>query len=423
MKTLKEKIDKIKKDSKKAIKKLNSKIKLDQNRFNSLELILIFVMALLFGILLGEMIFSSGDSNITKLTKKTNENITEIESVYNTVLKEYINKVDEEKLKEAAIQGMMSVLGDTYSNYYDKEKAESFNEELEGYFIGIGTEIYKEDGKNITINRIFENSPAEKVGLKKGDEYLKIDGIDVTKKEITEVAEMIKEKNNKIITLTVKRGVLTKTVKLTTSKIEMDSVTSKIIEKNNKKIGYISISIFASNTDEQFEEHLKTLEEQKINKLIIDVRSNSGGNLESVINIASNFLTKKDVILEIVSKNKVTKKYSIKDSQTKYEVVVLINGGSASGSEVLASALNENINAKLVGTTTFGKGTVQKTKTLTSNTMIKYTSETWRTSKSKEINEVGVKPTIEVKLNKNYYETLNEKDDNQYQKAIEVLLK
>lgn len=417
--SIKNKIKKIKKK----LNKIITKLKLEENKFNSLELMLIFIMALSIGLFLGEMIFSGSGSKEITITKKNNVYINEIEKVYNTILEEYINKLDEDKLKEAAINGMMSLLGDNYSSYYDEKETDAFKEELQGYFYGIGTEIYQEKDDLITINRVFENSPAAKAGLKKGDKYLKVNGQDVTKKTITEVSELIKGKNGKKFSLTIKRGNETKTVELTTGKIEIESVTSDIIKKDNQKIGYMKISIFASNTDEQFEKHLLKMDKEKISKLIIDVRANSGGELETVINIASNFMNKNDVIVQTVSKEKTTKRYSVKDNNKKYELVVLINGGSASGSEVLAAALNENCKADLVGTTTYGKGTVQKTKSLSGGTMIKYTIETWKTPKSKEIDGKGIEPTVEVKLDKKYYETLNTKDDNQYQKAIEIILK
>lgn len=405
----------------KKIKQALSKAELGKNKFNTLELILIFIMALVFGILIGEMVFSNGSSS-TSLTRKNNSNIEEITNVYNTLIEEYINEVNEEDLKEAAIEGMLNLLGDNYSLYYDETESEEFKEELTGTFYGIGAEVYQEEGGLITVYNVFENSPAAKAGLEKGDEYLKINGEDVTNKNSSDVADMIKGKNGETITLTIRRGDEEKELKVTTAKVEIPSVSSEIINQNNTKIGYMAISIFAKNTDEQFSKHLETIEKEGINKLIIDLRSNNGGELETVINIASNFLNKDDVVVQTVLKDKTEKRYSIKNNTNKYDIVVLINGQSASGAEVLASALNENCNAELVGTTTYGKGTVQRTKTLSSGDMIKYTVETWKTSQGKEIEGVGIKPTIEVELSETYYKTLDQKDDNQLQTAIETIL-
>lgn len=406
----------------KKIKKQISKINVEKNKFNTLELLLIFVMALLLGIVAGEMIFSGRDVNNISITQKINNNVSEIESIYNTLLEEYIDEIDEDQLKDAAINGMFSLLGDDFSLYYDEQASDTLKEELEGYFYGIGVEIYRdEESGKVIINKVFEGSPADKAGLQAGDEYLKVDNIDVSTKTLSEIAEIITKGDNKTYTITVKRDNQEIETKVTSGKVEIPSVTSEVLEENDRKIGYIQISIFASNTDEQFEKHLKELENQNIDKLIIDVRSNSGGDLETVINIASNFLQKEDVIVQTVLNDEVTKRYSVKNSNKKYEIAILIDQGSASGAEVLASALNENLGSELIGQTTYGKGTVQKIKNLPSGGIIKYTTETWMTSQGKEINNIGIIPTIEVELNDKYYETLDKKDDTQLQKAIKIL--
>lgn len=405
----------------KFIKNQTKKMNLEKNKFNALELILIFIMALLFGVVLGEMIFS-GNSSTSAMTKKYNANIEEISKVYDTLVKEYKGEVNETFLKDAAIKGMMGQLGDSYTTYYNKENSEELQEELSGEFYGMGAEIYRDENGAVLINKVFEGSPAEKAGLKEGDQYLKINGEDITDKSTDQIAEMIKGKSGKTFTITVKRDGKEVTTDLTTAKVEIPTVESNVIEKDNQKIGYIYISLFASNTDEQFIKHLANLDKQGITKLIIDVRDNIGGELDTVVNIASNFLNKDDVILQRVSKTKTTKVYSTKNNEKKYDIVVLINNGSASGSEVLAASLNEFYNAELLGTTTFGKGTVQKTKSLSSGAMIKYTIETWKTGKGKEIDGKGIAPTIEVELDESYFETYDKKDDNQYQKAIDILL-
>ena len=406
----------------KKIKKQISKINVEKNKFNTLELLLIFVMALLLGIVAGEMIFSGRDVNNISITKKINNNVSEIESIYNTLLEEYIDEIDEDQLKDAAINGMFSLLGDDFSLYYDEQASDTLKEELEGYFYGIGVEIYRdEESGKVIINKVFEGSPADKAGLQAGDEYLKVDNIDVSTKTLSEIAEIITKGDNKTYTITVKRDNQEIETKVTSGKVEIPSVTSEVLEENDLKIGYIQISIFASNTDEQFEKHLKELENQNIDKLIIDVRSNSGGDLETVINIASNFLQKEDIIVQTVLNDEVTKRYSVKNSDKKYEIAILIDQGSGSGAEVLAAALNEKLGSELIGQTTYGKGTVQKIKNLPSGGIIKYTTETWMTSQGKEINNIGIIPTIEVELNDKYYETLDKKDDTQLQKAIEIL--
>ena len=400
-------------------KNKKNKLNLEKNKFNTIELFLIFIMALALGLLLGEMIFSNTSTN--SLTKKTNNEIKEIENVYNSLIEEYVGKVNKEELKEAAIEGMISHLEDKYSIYYNKEESKQFEEELKGTYYGIGAEIYRAQNKNITVNKVYKNSPSEKAGLKKGDEIIKINNKELKDKTTEEVSKLIKSKKSQTITLTIKRENKTYNKKLTTEEIEIPSVKTEIIKKENKKIGYIQITIFSSNTDEQFAKALENLKKENITNLIIDVRDNIGGELDTVVNIASNFLAKDDIVIQTISNNKTKKITSNKNSKKDYNIVVLINNGSASGSEVLAATLNENCNAELVGDTTYGKGTVQKTKKLASGSIIKYTVETWKTGKGKDINGKGVKPTIKINQSEKYYETQKQEDDAQLQKAIEIL--
>lgn len=401
------------------IKNKKNKLNLEKNKFNTIELLLMFIMALALGLLIGEMIFSNTSTN--SLTKKTNNEIKEIENVYNSLIEEYVGKVNKEELKEAAIEGMISHLEDKYSIYYNKEESKQFEEELKGTYYGIGAEIYRAQNKNITVNKVYKNSPSEKAGLKKGDEIIKINNKELKDKTTEEVSKLIKSKKSQTITLTIKRENKTYNKKLTTEEIEIPSVKTEIIKNENKKIGYIQITIFSSNTDEQFAKALENLKKENITNLIVDVRDNIGGELDTVVNIASNFLAKDDIVIQTISNNKTKKITSNKNSKKDYNIVVLINNGSASGSEVLAATLNENCNAELIGDTTYGKGTVQKTKKLASGSIIKYTVETWKTGKGKDINGKGVKPTIKINQSEKYYETQKQEDDAQLQKAIEIL--
>ncbi len=414
MKNIKQKI---KKNTNKIIKNIDKKIKLDKNRFNSAELILIIIMSLLLGLIVGEIIFSNKCTD-SKVINKENE----MQKVYNTLLKDYYGKIDKDKLSEAAIQGMMQYLEDQYSVYYNEEESEDFNLRLNGTFTGIGLEVTQDSNNNIIVANVFDESPASKAGIKAKDIITKVNNETTKGKKLKEVTDKIKSLKGKF-TVTIKQGTEEKTVTLSTGTIAIPSVTSKIINENNKKIGYIYISIFALNTDEQFKKELQKLEKQNIDSLIIDVRSNTGGHLKSVKQIASNFLNKDQVICQIKSKDKTEKIYSTENNNRKYKIAVLINNGSASGSEVLAAALNEEYGAKLIGVTTYGKGTVQKVMTLSNGSMVKYTAETWLTSKGNSIDKTGIKPTIEVKIDDKYLDTGKEKDDNQLQKAIETLSK
>lgn len=395
-----------------------TKINLTKTKFNTLELILVIVMALVSGLLVGEIFFSNKSNSQSNVIY--NQDIKDIEETYETILNEYYEDIDKTQLKQAAINGMLSILGDSYTNYFNEDTADTFNKELDGEFEGVGISIYQDTDGIATVSEVFDDSEAFKAGIKVNDKLIKFNNEDITKLTTSEIANKISGTKSEF-KLTIKREEKEETVNLKVGKVTIKSVSSKIIETEKNKIGYIKIDIFALNTDEQFKKALTEIKNKNVSKLIIDLRDNSGGHLDTTINIASEFLNKNQVICQIKDKTKINKINSTKNNSDKYEVVVLVNEFSASASEVLSAALQEEYKATLVGVKTFGKGTVQTTYGLSNGTMIKYTSQTWLTSHGNSINKVGIKPDIEEKMNEKYYETGLEEDDNQFQKAIEVL--
>lgn len=318
---------------------------------------------------------------------------------------------------------MMNYLSDDYSMYFTEDEKNDFNERLNGVYTGLGVEITNDASNNAMIVTVFDNSSAKDANLKPGDIIAKINGEDVLGLGKEEVVKKIKGKNNYSFNMSVLRDNNLIDVKVVTKSITLSSVTSSVIEKDNEKIGYIYISIFALNTYDQFKEQLEELEKMKITSLIIDVRSNTGGHLTSVTSILDLFLNKTDVLYQIKSKDKIKKVYGTDASTRKYPIVVLTNELSASASEILASALKEAYGAKTVGIKTFGKGTMQNMLDLENGGMIKVTTEEWLTSKGNKINKEGVPVDYEVKLDEKYASNPSKETDNQLQKAIEVLTK
>jgi len=417
--------NKNKKNSKKNhLKKIESlieqRLKLSEEKFNLLELILLIIISFVFGIFISEA-FIYNDIKVEKF--ESNEVLSEIEKVYNTILDEYYQDLNQEELKKAAVNGMLNYLKDGYSTYIDEESSEEFNEQVDGEYYGIGLEMTLGEDGYPYISKIFDNTPAYEAELNLNDKIIKVENQDIKGKNLNEVSSMIKGTENRSVNITVLREDAELEKQLVTKKIDIPSVSSRIIEKDNKKIGYIDISIFALNTDEQFKKSLLNLEDSGIDSLIIDVRDNVGGHLSTVTNILNLFFNKDDVLYQIDRKGVIEKTYGVESSDRKYEVVVLINYNSASGSEILASAFKEVKNSDLVGTTTFGKGTVQKLIELDTGGMIKITSETWLTSKGNTINKVGISPTIEIELNSEYRKNPTDENDNQLQKALEILAK
>lgn len=391
----------------------------ERNTYTFEEVFIIMIISLVIGFFtcfsLNKIL--SGGKNYRLLSKDLNKFV----DAYQTILKNYPDKLDTSKLVESAIEGMMSSIGDKYTTYNDVDGATTFNETVSGTYEGIGCLVTTTEN-SIQIIEVFDDSPASKAGLKEKDIIKKIDGQDFSDKTSSDMANYIKESDKKEIKITIQRDSEEKEVKLKRQKLEVPTVTTKVYENNDKKIGYIDISIFSSVTDKQFKEKLKELEKKEIDGLIIDVRDNNGGYLNVVTNIASNLLKKGDIIYKLEKSNKKveTKKDTTKEKRT-YPIAVLVNAGSASASEILASAIKESYKGFVVGTNTYGKGTVQQTMKLEDGSMIKYTIENWLTPNGNWINEVGVTPTNVVELDEIYYQKPISENDNQLQEAINLV--
>ena len=393
--------------------------------FNYAEVIVIMIITLILGGVIGSFInyITTSKKPEKEIVSTVPNDLREFVNTYNNIMNDYYEEVNKEELLEAGINGMLEYLGDDYSVYMDEETSNSFNEQVEGKYTGIGVEIIQESEDRIYISRVFENSPASKAGLKQGDVFVKVDGEDVEGKTAADISSLIKGSKTGKVEVVVKRGEEEKTFTLTLKQVEIESVTSKIFEKNGKKIGYLELSIFASNTHTQFEKKLLELEGKNIDSLIIDVRDNSGGYLSTVTDIASLFMNKSKIIYQLDTKGVVEQIYSKTNTSRKYDIAVLINRNSASASEILAAALQESYGATVVGTNSFGKGTVQKAYQLESGATVKYTIQKWLTPNGNWVNEVGVKPDVEVNLENDYYLNPSDDNDNQLQKAIEELSK
>lgn len=381
----------------------------DKVRYTTWETIIFMIIVFGLGLIVGGIIIYS---------RNNNSSLNEFMATYDEIIDNYYQKIDEKELLEAGISGMVKYLGDPYSTYMNKDDAENFSEGVDGTYQGIGAEI-KYNEKNLpSIGEVFKNSPAEKVGLKENDIILKVNEIEVKDKTLSEIADIVKGEKGTKVNITVKRNNEEKAFTIERAVVDNISVVSELINSNNKKIGYIYISIFASNTAKQFKEKLENLEKEKIDSLIIDVRGNTGGYLTTVTDIISMFTKKNDVIYELKTKEKREKILDKTVEYRDYPVAVITDGQSASASEVLAGAFSEIYNAKIVGEKTYGKGKVQKVFTLSSGALFKYTYQEWLTPKGNYIDGIGITPDVEVK-----YEYISDGKDSQKNKAIEILSK
>lgn len=352
-----------------------------------------------------------------------NDTVKEILESYNYIKDNYYGDIDEKDLINGAIKGMTEALGDNYSSFIDDNQSDTYDVLLVGEYTGVGIQISQLIGGNeIVISAVFDNSPALKAGLEVGDVVKSINGISTDGMNTSDIGDYIKNGNITNFDIVVTRNGEEKSFKVERGPIVIDSVTSEMFEREGKKIGYIRIDVFALNTDEQFEENLKKLESEGMNSLIIDVRGNTGGHLSSVTNIISEFLDSSKIIYRTSTKTKEEIKYSKGNAAKEYEIILLVDGQSASASEVLASALKESYGAKLLGTKTFGKGTVQEMQEIESTGKnYKITTKKWLTPNGNWINGIGITPDYEVELNTKYYENPIRENDNQLNEALKLL--
>lgn len=341
---------------------------------------------------------------------------------YDAIVNNYYKEVDKDKLVESAINGMVSSVGDEYTSYSDKDVTDNFNEAVNGKYMGIGALIMKSEN-DLVIYKVFEDSPSYKAGLKDGDIILKLDDKDTKDMSVNDIASIVKNDDNKEVKLLIKRGEENLDITIVKDMVELPVVSGKVINHNDKKIGYISLSIFSSVASEQFNKQLFKLEKEGISGLVIDVRGNSGGYLTTVTDIASYFLKKGDIIYKLEVNDKVTVRKDKTKESRDYPVAVLIDKSSASASEILASSIKESYNGYVVGTNSYGKGTVQQTLVLSDGSMIKYTIEKWLTPLGNWINEEGVVPTNYVELSSEYLNNPVFENDNQLNAALELVSK
>jgi len=386
--------------------------------FKEVVIIMFFSLGLgFFACLSFVMIFNNGRDY-----KTLTNDFEKLIDTYYAIKDNYYGELDNELLVDSAIKGMVGAVGDVYTSYSDTDTADEFMQTVSGVYEGIGCTVSMNANGDIIIVDMFSDSPAEKSGLKIDDIITKIDDVDYSEKTSTDMSNYIKNSKNGEVKITVLRDGKEKDIIIKREKIEIPYVDSEIIEKDDKKIGYINITLFSSVVNEQFEKELLSLEKEGIDSLIIDVRGNSGGYLSSVTDIINMFLEKDDVIYQLEDNDGTVVKKDTTKEKRDYPIAVLINGGSASASEILAAAIKESYGGFVVGTNSYGKGTVQQTTKLPDGSMVKYTIQNWLTPDGNWINEVGVEPTDLVELGEKFLEDPTTENDAQLQKAIELLM-
>ena len=368
---------------------------------------------------------TNNKSIIEELTTSSDSGLEKYLNKIRTTLDKYYlwkNDINEEDLKNSAIQGYVAGLGDEYTEYIPSDKMKDYTENIMGNFVGVGIYmVADEKSDRVLVYYPIPETPADKAGIKPGDLIISVDGIEYTAKDFKNISSFIKGKEGTKVNLVIERDGERMSFDLIREKITTNPITTKLLDNN---IGYIKVPSFDEDTSKGFEEKVKELENQGAKKIIIDLRNNGGGIVDEAVNIADFLLEKgKPIISTVDNKDKKTVTYSKNDQTITIPVIVLVNENSASASEILACSLQDNERAKLVGTKTYGKGVIQTVLSLADGSGLKITTEQYYTPKEISIHKKGIEPDEEVKLPesvKNIY-AVNENEDTQLQKAIEML--
>lgn len=353
------------------------------------------------------------------------ESFEKLINVYRLLKGNYYQDVDYYTLEQAAIKGMVDGLGDQYSYYMDEEEFASFNQEMEGSFGGIG--LYLQNNTDLNVIQVIsplKNTPAYNADIRSGDYIIMVDGVEYKGSELNTAVNKMKGEIGTNVNLTIVREGEQLEKVLTRELIDINKMEYELLEGN---VGYIQINLFNENVAQDFKEAYDELMKKNISGLIIDLRDNPGGLLSEVAEIADVLVPEGTIVYTIDNKGQ---REDLKSNADKIEIplVILVNEGSASASEILSAAVQDYKVGTIVGTNTYGKGlvqTVQKLDIFGENTAIKLTTSEYYTPNGNKINKIGVKPDVEVELSEDLMNKIiiDKAEDNQLQKALEVLRK
>ena len=374
-------------------------------------------------LIIGTNLITFGFATKNFLGAEDQEKFLKLKLLENKIKKDYLYEVIDEDLRDGELKGMVAALKDPYSEYLTEEDLKEMNQETSGSFYGIGFTVYKNENNQIEVVSPIKDTPADRAGIKSKDIVVKVNGKNYTGDEMKEAIKVIKGEKGSKVHLTIYRTSTKKTLEMDVERAEIKIET--VISHKIENLGYIGIIQFNDHTDEEFKTHLDELKKQNVKGLIIDLRGNPGGTVSSVVKIADMLLPEGTIVSAKDKNHKIVFEYKSDKDQYDKPIVVLINEGSASASEILSGAIKDFNRGKLVGVKSFGKGIVQTVFPFQDGTGVKLTTSEYFTPSGENIHNIGIKPDIEVKLKDDVkgigYEYL--KEDTQLQKAIEVLKK
>lgn len=368
-----------------------------RNGFQLKEIVLIIIAtAFITSLTTGVIMYNNSriTNHVSNADLNNDENLKEFIKVYASLIGDYYSDIDSKAMLEEAMSAMFNYLGEDYSDYLSKDESNALAEHLLGEYMGIGVQIIE---GNVIFN-VFDDSPAKTSGLEKNDVIVSLNGEEITDENKSNLASKIQRVTTGKIDLAVLRNGERLNFSVEIKKMMVPAVHAQLVPNLEKKIAYLAISTFSNTVAKQFKDALEKLEKDGLESLIIDLRGNSGGYLSQATEIASMFLERDKVIYSLADKNE-TKVYKDEtDEKRDYPVIILMNEGSASASEILAAALKDSYGVTLIGETSYGKGKVQQTKTLEDGSMVKYTTARWIRPNGDCVDGVGINPDIEVIL-------------------------
>ncbi|MDU3687735.1 MAG: S41 family peptidase [Anaerococcus hydrogenalis] len=361
------------------------------------------------------------------LSQENQKHMAQMEAMKELIDENFLFDYDEKQLYDGSLKGMFENLKDPYTAYYTKDEFDKLMESVNGKYAGIGVAVQASDEGYIKAISVFDESPAKKAGIEVGDYITKVDGESYSADQLEEAVSKIRGNVGEKVKITVLRKndkdkAEEKEIEVERANVKVDTVDSKVVEKDDKKIGYLRVKEFEDVTKEEFAKELKSLKDQNVDGIVMDLRNNPGGSLDVCLAVADTFLDEGAIVSTVDKKGKEIVENSDKEMD-KTPMTILINENSASASEILAGAFKDRGRAKIIGKTSFGKGIVQKLFPLEDGSGVKITISEYFTPNKTKIHKIGVKPDIEVENNNDNILDIEQLDqDDQFNKAMDTLL-